>query len=123
MKKVMLFLLCLVLFVFVFPILAADNGMVGDDIVAALGKLIKDNTIVMTIYSVILTIIGIGIRVLLKKLPTVASGIVGKILWKLAAVLFGDGVVLSNNKDAEAVKAALQKKYPLFDIVDKATGE
>jgi hypothetical protein len=97
--------------------------MVGDDIVAALGKLIKDNTIVMTIYSVILTIIGIGIRVLLKKLPTVASGIVGKILWKLAAVLFGDGVVLSNNKDAEAVKAALQKKYPLFDIVDKATGE
>jgi len=105
------FLFCIV------PILAfAGNGTAGDEIVDMLTRMLKDNTMAVAIYTAIAGLIGIGLRILLKKIPTVMQGIVGVIFWKIAAALFGDGVMLENHKDVEFVKRELIKKYPLLSI-------
>lgn len=112
------FIVCLV------PVLAfAGNGTVGNDIVDMLTKLLKDNTLAMAIYTAIAGLIGIGLRVLLKKLPTVMQGIVGVVFWRIAAALFGDGVMLRNNTDPNFVKAELMKRYPLLRIDIKHPGK
>lgn len=99
------------------PVLAfAGNGSVGTDIIVMLTDLLKDNTLAVTIYTAIAGLIGIGLRVLLKKLPTAMQGIVGLLFWKIAAALFGDGVMLRNNTDPEFVKSELMKRYPLLQI-------
>jgi hypothetical protein len=92
------------------------NGVVGDNIVNVLTKLLHDNTIAITIYTAILILVGIGLRILLKRIPTTMQGIVSIILWKVAAVLFGDGILLQNNTDPIFVKNELIKKYPLLQI-------
>lgn len=117
MKRPKIFTLVLaVLFIVPAVILASDNGTVGDSIIVMLADLLKDNSLAVTAYTAIVGIIGICARVLLKKVPTVARGIVGAIFWKIAAILFGDGVLLENNKDTEFVRDQLKKKYPLLSI-------
>lgn len=99
------------------PVFAfTGNGVVGDNIVSVLTKVLQDNTIAITIYTAILILVGIGLRILLKRIPTTMQGIVSVILWKVAAVLFGDGILLQNNTDPIFVKNELIKKYPLLQI-------
>jgi len=95
---------------------AGSNGSVGNDIITMLTDLLKDNTLAVTIYTAIAGLIGIGLRVLLKKVPTAMQGIVGIFFWRIAAALFGDGVMLRNNTDPELVKRELIKRYPLLQI-------
>lgn len=102
---------------------AADNGIAGSQIIDMLEKLLKDNTVAVSIYTAIVGLISIGMRILLKKLPTVMQGIMGAIFWKIAAALFGSGVVLENHKDPKYVKAQLIKKYPMFQIDIKKMAE
>lgn len=101
----------------IIPVLAfAGNGVAGDEVVDMLTKLLKDNTLAVAIYTTIVGLVGIGLRVLLKKIPTVMQGVVGIFFWKVAAALFGDGVILENHKDAQFIKDQLIKKYPLLQI-------
>jgi hypothetical protein len=112
--------ICCLLPVLVF---AGGNGTVGNEIVDMLTKLLQDNTLAMAIYTAIAGLIGIGLRVILKKLPTVMQGIVGVVFWRIAAALFGDGVMLRNNTDPNFVKAELIKRYPLLSIDIKKPGK
>lgn len=108
---------CVLVFAFFCMCYAADSlGQYGGQVVGGLGNLLQDNTAAMTIYTLLLTIIGIVCRVMLKRLPTVIRGIAGKVVWSALAGLFGDGVVMDNNKDMEFVKDRLKKKYPLLQI-------
>jgi hypothetical protein len=119
-------ILMLVAFIWcILPVLAfaGGNGTVGNDIVDMLTKLLQDNTLAMAIYTAIAGLIGIGLRVLLKKLPTVMQGVVGVVFWKIAAALFGDGVVLSKHTDMNYVKNELIKKFPLLRIDIKNLGK
>lgn len=102
-----------------FPVIAfcaGGNGTVGNEIVDMLTKLLKDNTMAVTIYTAIAGLISIGLRIVLKRIPTAMQGIVGFVFWKIAAALFGDGVMLRNNTDPEFVKRELIKRYPLLQI-------
>lgn len=103
--------LCLPVLVF-----AEGNGVVGTEIVNMLSELLKNNTLAIAIYTAIMGLIGIGFRILLKKLPTGMQTIAGVLFWKIAAALFGDGVVLEKNNDMAYVKRQLLKKYPLLRI-------
>jgi hypothetical protein len=119
-------ILTLVAFIWcILPVLAfaGGNGTVGNDIVDMLTKLLQDNTLAMAIYTAIAGLIGIGLRVLLKKLPTVMQGVVGVVFWRIAAALFGDGVMLRNNTDPNFVKTELMKRYPLLRIDIKNPGK
>jgi hypothetical protein len=118
MSKV-IWILVVAMLAVIFPVvLFADDGTgtVGSEIVRMLTTLFNDNSMALTIYTAIVSIIGICARVLLKKVPVVARGIVGMFFWKIAAILFGDGVLLENNKNTEYVRDELKKKYPLLSI-------
>lgn len=95
---------------------AADNGAIGNKILTILENFLKDNTVAASVYTAIVGLLGIGLRILLKRIPTSMQGIAGKIIWKIAAALFGSGVVLENHTDPEYVKQELIKKYPLLQI-------
>lgn len=121
MKKVF----CIAALVFVglgflaLPILAFagdGQGVAGSYIFDLLEKLLKDNTVAVSIYTAVIGLIGIGIRVLLKKIPGGADGMLAGLIWKLLVFLFGKGVVMSGNTDMEFVKKELQKEYPLLKI-------
>jgi hypothetical protein len=120
-----LFIMTTVVCFCTFPVLAlaAGNGVAGDEIVDMLTKLLKDNTVAVAIYTSIAGLIGIGLRILLKKIPTAMQGIVGIVFWKIAAALFGDGVVLEKNTNPEYVKQQLMKKFPLLRIDVKSLGK
>jgi hypothetical protein len=64
----------------------------------------------------LMTVIGVIARVLLKMLPVNLQGVLGLIFWPIMKGLFGDGVVLANNKDPEYVKKELLKKYDYLNI-------
>lgn len=121
MKKLILTALAVCLFVTL--CFAADNGAVGNRLVEILENFLKDNTVAASVYTAIIGLLGIGIRVLLKKIPTTMQGLAGKIAWKIAAALFGSGVVLENHTDPEYVKKELVKKYPLLQIDIKKLAE
>lgn len=122
MKKVFVFFAFIV--VAMSAVVFAGNGVAGDQILDLLKKLIPDSGVALAVYTAIVGLIGIAIRVLLKKIPTAMSGIVGLVIWKIAAFLFGDGVVLEKHTDPEYVKAQLIKKYPLLQIdIKKLAGE
>jgi hypothetical protein len=118
MRKIglLIFAVCAVLWCRCPVLVFAGNGSVGDDVVDMLTKLFGDNGVAITIYTAIVSLIGIGLRVLLKKIPTAMQGIVGIVFWKIAAALFGDGVMLRNNTDPNFVKNELIKRYPLLRI-------
>ena len=102
---------------------AGDYGTLGDKLFPVLAKAFGVD-IAGKIMAALVAVIGwiIG-RVVLKKIPTRMQGIVGKIFWKFAAVLFGSGVVMDNHTDPEYVKAELVKKYPLLQIDIKKIAE
>lgn len=105
-----------------FAVVLAGNGVAGDQITDLLKRIIPDGNVALAVYTAIVGLIGIGIRVLLKKIPTAMNGVASMIIWKIAAFLFGDGVVLSNHTDPEYVKQQLIKKYPLLKIDVKNMG-
>jgi len=117
MKKFLVLVGVLVL-TFVTLIFAADNaGAVGNTILAFLEKLLKVSPeMSLSIYTTMLVLLGIVVRVILKKIPGGVEGPIGKVVWWLLSVLFGSGVRLEGSTDNEYVKAQLKKKFPLLNI-------
>jgi hypothetical protein len=116
MRIVLSMVAAFVIMTFVSVVFAGDSGIVGDSIIAALGKLIKDQTVVAGIYGAIVWLLVIGIRFALAKIPGGADGPLASVLWKIASWLFGKEVVMSNNTDTEYIKKQLIKDYPLLQI-------
>ena len=112
-KTIALIILCLL----TGAVFAGVNGVVGDSIIKWFVDYLKvDPEKALTLFGTILTAIGIMIRFALKKIPTKTSGIIGFVVWHVAAFLFGDGVKLENHSDTEYVRDQLKKKYPLLNI-------
>jgi hypothetical protein len=88
----------------------AGDGVFGGVIQNALAKWFKDDPqSAVAAWTSIITMIGIGCRVLLKKVP--GAGL-GGFFWTIAKFFFGDGVILENNTDRNYVTEELKKKYP-----------
>ena len=88
----------------------AGDGVIGGIIQNALAKWFKDDPqSAVAAWTSIITMIGIGCRVLLKKIP--GAGL-GGFFWTIAKFFFGDGVILENNTDRNYVTEELKKKYP-----------
>ena len=114
---VVIFLICAALWCLV-PVLAfaGEYGSIGGKLFDPLVNLFGVE-LAGKIMGGLIGIIGwIVARVILKKIPTSMQGIVGKIFWKIASGLFGDGVIMSQHKDLEFVKKELIKKHPLLQI-------
>lgn len=102
-------------------------GTVGQRVVPWLSAAFDgDAAAATTVWTSLLTILGMVVsRVVLKRIPTVARGLLGKVIWSFLSGLFGDGVVLSNHPDPEYLKEKLKKKFPLLriDVKDGAGPE
>lgn len=112
------FLVGILILSVVFVCLAADNtGVVGNIILGWFEKMFKVSPeVALSIYTTILLVLGIVLRVVLTKIPGGVDGPIGKAFWWVMGILFGDNVKLQNNTDSATVKAALKKKYPLLNI-------
>jgi hypothetical protein len=102
----------------VLPVLAfaGDQGVAGNYLLELLGKLIKNDPLTVAIMGAVVLAVHALIRVILKKIPGGEDGPIGKVIWWIATVLFGKGVVMSGNTDMEFVKKELVKEYPLLKI-------
>jgi hypothetical protein len=113
-----LILSCVLILTFVTLLFAADSaGVVGNTILAFLEKMLKVSPeVALSIYTTILVVLGIVIRVILKKIPGGVEGPIGKVVWWLLSIFFGSGVRLEGSTDKEYVKAQLKKRFPLLNI-------
>jgi hypothetical protein len=111
-------LLTLLVIAFAFAVFASDSALRDTVIAKATGLLGGDDA--GALWGIIVAIVGIGGRLILKKIPTIMRGPVGLVFWNVMKGIFGDGVVLSNHSDPEYLKTELSKKYPLLNIDIKA---
>ncbi len=119
MKRILFLISVSFLFIFaaVAVAMAASNGVAGDAITGFFERVFKMSPeMALGVYSAILTVVLIVLRVILKKIPGGVEGPIGKIIWKILAVIFGDGVRLEGSTDTAMLKEKLSEKYPLLKI-------
>lgn len=112
---VVIYSVAMVLAILIIPAFAVSSNTVDNEFMKIFSQLIKCHTLTLSVYTVLLMLLGICIRVTLKKVPkTIIGGWV--IFWKIAEILFGSAVTTENNVDSEYIKQKLIKRYPTIHI-------
>lgn len=112
-KMIMLIILCATVgFAF-----GATNGVVGDKVVGWLQTVLGFSPeFALEIYTAIVVVLVIIVRIVLKKMPSSTETIFGRVIWKFLSGIFGDGVMIENNTNPEFIKEQLIKKHPFLKI-------
>lgn len=108
-----------------------SSGVAGAFIINLLVKGshgLLDSAAATSVYGVIAIIIVRILQTLVSRIPTRRRTIVGRIIWRVAEILFGKEVALKNNlqsvedpRERERIKAELKKRFPILDL--KVRGE
>ena len=98
------------------------SGILGRVIIDFMAGLLSD-PIATAAYGFLSLVIVRVIQFGLARLPTRRQKIVGRLVWRLAEILFGVEVALENDADAENVpsererlRAQLKKRFPILDV-------
>jgi hypothetical protein len=84
-----------------------SQGFLGIRIIEKFAELLQVHPVeATTLYTGLLVLL----RVILKKAPVRKKSVIGRLFWKIAEILFGDGVVIEHNQNIEEVKARMRKK-------------
>jgi hypothetical protein len=118
MKRIVILMLSiLALFTLV---IASTTGTAGSVLTGFFEKILKVSPdVAIMIYTALLAIVGVILRVILKKIPGGPEGPIGKVIWGILAFFFGDGVRLEGSTDTAMLMEKLSEKFPNMTIVPK----